>query len=191
MTRDGEKTNSTGVRGASEPFDDASSRDAEPPGRDLLDLHQFAVVGPTSIAFRHSVLVAIAAVGRYYRPPFATAVKDAHDPLTRRTEHAIGPSIELMSLALQVTQRPAAAPVGRRRCPRTSLGHLTRLRTRSRTRLPRAGFFCCAGGGAGSGIGRLFSPWRLCRCRGRLRGLASPGLALLALRGEQRHCLLK
>ena len=96
-----------------EPFDDASSRDAGPSGCDLLDLHQFAVVGPAGIAFRHSVLVAIAAVGRYYYSPFAAAGKDAYDPRTRRTEHAIGPSIELTTLAQQVTQRGAAAPVGR------------------------------------------------------------------------------
>src|SRR5215831_18992321 len=189
MTCDGEKTNSTGVRGASEPFDDASSWNAEPPGDDLLDLHQFAVVGPTNIAFRHPVLVAIAAVGRYYRPPFAATIEDAYEPGIRRTEHAMGPKIELASLAQQVAQRPA--PVGRRRYPRASLGHLTRLRSRSRARLPRAGFFSRGGGGAGSGTGWFFNPWRLCPCRSGFPGLTSPALALLLLRGEQRHCLVK
>jgi hypothetical protein len=93
MTSDREKANRTGVRGASEPFDDAGSSWPDPSRRDLLDLYQFSVVGPSGIAFCHSVLVAIAAIGRYYPSAVATAVKDANHPGTCRPEQLIGPSL--------------------------------------------------------------------------------------------------
>jgi len=111
MTGEGEKTNRTGVRGVSEPFDDASSRKAEPPSRELLDPYQFAIIGSTDILFRHTVLVAIAAVGRHDLSPQAAAVKYADGSGPHRTEHSIVPSLDL-GLLQQVTQSRSAAPVG-------------------------------------------------------------------------------
>src|SRR5271167_4501931 len=120
MTRDGEKTNRTGVRGASEPFHDAGSREAEPPGRELLGDDQIAVSGITGIGLVDPVLSSVAPICGYHSAAVEAAVKDANDPGTRRAEHPICPSLDLTRLTQQVAQRRAAALVG----PRASLGHL-------------------------------------------------------------------
>ena len=99
MTCDGEKTNRTGVREASEPFNDAGSPRAEPRGRELLDPHQFTVSGPTGIALCYPVLVAIAAVGWNHLPALATVVKDANNWRIHKVEHPGASSADLAGSA--------------------------------------------------------------------------------------------
>ena len=62
---DRQQADRAGVRGGTQPFEDAGSRRAEPARGELLGDDQFAVAGAAGIARRDPVLVAVAPVGRH------------------------------------------------------------------------------------------------------------------------------
>src|SRR6266436_2564622 len=109
MARDGQQTYHAGVRGMSEPFDDARSRKTDFGGRRFLDDDQLAIFGAAGIALHNPVVGAVSAVDWHYVAAVGATVKDADDPAVSRAQHPDDPSFDLTGLTLDQLRSGTAA----------------------------------------------------------------------------------